>query len=178
MGLSNPPTWETSRCRLPRLVSTLRRTCSRCTATPSREGGPSLGEGLGGLLGTGTEPEPEPEPATLDDAHAMLLIRAMIAAANADGEITPDERQRITSKLDQAGAGADERAVLERELENPRSVDQIVRGVHDQETAEQVYLASRIAMEPDTAAEQAYLEFLASRLEIPADRLNELKAAA
>ena len=142
--------------------------------TAAREGGPSLGERLGGVLGTGSEPE----PATLDDAHAMLLIRAMIAAANADGEITPDERQRITSKLDQAGAGADERAVLERELENPRSVDQIVRDVHDQETAEQVYLASRIAMEPDTAAEKAYLDFLASRLEIPADRLNELNATA
>jgi uncharacterized membrane protein YebE (DUF533 family) len=126
----------------------------------------------------GGEREPEPEPATLDDAHEMLLIRAMIAAANADGEITPDERQRITSKLDQAGAGADERAVLERELQNPRSVDQILRDVHDQETAEQVYLASRIAMEPDTAAEKAYLEFLASRLEIPADRLTELNAAA
>jgi uncharacterized membrane protein YebE (DUF533 family) len=142
--------------------------------TAPRDSGPSLGERLGGVLGTGSEPE----PATLDDAHAMLLIRAMIAAANADGEITPDERQRITSKLDQAGAGADERAVLERELKNPRSVDQIVRDVHDQETAEQVYLASRIAMEPDTAAEKAYLDFLASRLEIPADRLNELNATA
>ena len=146
--------------------------------TASREGGPSLGERLGGMLGMGTEAAREPEPATLDDAHAMLLIRAMIAAANADGEITPDERQRITSKLDQAGAGADERAVLERELANPRSVDQILRDVHDQETAEQVYLASRIAMEPDTAAEKAYLDFLASRLEIPAERRSELNAAA
>jgi uncharacterized membrane protein YebE (DUF533 family) len=146
--------------------------------TASRDSGPSLGERLGSLLGMGNEREPEPEPATLDDAHAMLLIRAMIAAANADGEITPDERQRITSKLDQAGAGAEERAVLERELQSPRSVDQIVRDVHDQETAEQVYLASRIAMEPDTAAEKAYLDFLASRLDIPADRRNELNAAA
>ena len=146
--------------------------------TAPREGGPSLGERLGDLLGMGNEPAPEPEPATLDDAHAMLLIRAMIAAANADGEITPDERARITGKLAQAGAGAEERAVLERELENPRSVDQIVRDVHDQETAQQVYLASRIAMNPDTAAEGAYLDFLASRLEIPADRRNELNAAA
>jgi uncharacterized membrane protein YebE (DUF533 family) len=146
--------------------------------TGPRQGGPSLGERLGDLLGMGNEPAPEPEPATLDDAHAMLLIRAMIAAANADGEINPDERERITGKLDQAGAGADERAVLERELANPRSVDQIVREVHDRETAEQVYLASRIAMNPDTAAERAYLDFLAARLEIPADRLNELNAAA
>jgi uncharacterized membrane protein YebE (DUF533 family) len=144
----------------------------------SRQGGPSLGERIGDILGMGSEPAREPEPATLDDAHAMLLIRAMIAAANADGEITPDERQRITSKLDQAGAGAEERAVLERELQNPRSADQIVREVADQETAEQVYLASRIAMNPDTSAERAYLDFLAARLNIPADRLSQLNAAA
>jgi uncharacterized membrane protein YebE (DUF533 family) len=150
------------------------RTTSRQAATVPDDRGPSLGERLGDLFGTGGEPE----PAALDDAHAMLLIRAMIAAANADGEITPEERQRITSKLDQAGAGADERAVLERELQSPRSVDQIVREVRDQETAEQVYLASRLAMNPDTAAEQAYLDFLAARLQIPADRLNELNAAA
>jgi uncharacterized membrane protein YebE (DUF533 family) len=153
-------------------------TASAGAGTASRDSGPSLGERLGSLLGMGTESAPEPEPATLDDAHAMLLIRAMIAAANADGEITPDERQRITSTLDQAGAGAEERSVLERELQAPRSVDQIVREVHDQETAEQVYLASRIAMNPDTASEQAYLKFLASRLEIPPDRLSELNAAA
>jgi uncharacterized membrane protein YebE (DUF533 family) len=155
-----------------------RGTPSTGPGAASGDRGPSLGERLGDLLGTGGEPEPEPEPAALDDAHAMLLIRAMIAAANADGEITPDERQRITSKLDQAGAGPEERAVLERELENPRSVDQIVREARDQETAEQVYLASRLAMSPDTAAEQAYLDFLAARLQIPADRLNELNAAA
>jgi uncharacterized membrane protein YebE (DUF533 family) len=154
------------------------RTAPGGAGTASRDSGPSLGERLGDLLGTGSEPAPEPEPATLDDAHAMLLIRTMIAAANADGEITPDERQRITSKLDRAGAGPEERAVLERELENPRSVDQIVRDVRDQETAEQVYLASRLAMSPDTAAEKAYLDFLAARLQIPAARLNELNAAA
>jgi uncharacterized membrane protein YebE (DUF533 family) len=147
--------------------------------TASREGGPSLGERIGDMLGMGSgERAPEPAPAELDDAHAMLLIRAMIAAANADGQITPDERERITSKLEQAGAGPEERAVLERELESPRSVEQIVREVDGPETAVQVYLASRLAMNPDTAAERAYLDFLAARLNIPADRLSQLNAAA
>jgi uncharacterized membrane protein YebE (DUF533 family) len=149
----------------------------RGTPTASREGAPSLGERLGSLLGTGGEAERAPEPPALGDAQAMLLIRAMIAAANADGQITPDERQRIMSKLDQAGAGAEERRVLEGELQNPRSIDQIVRDVRDPATAEQVYLASRIAMSPDTGAEKAYLDFLAARLEIRPDRLNELNAA-
>jgi uncharacterized membrane protein YebE (DUF533 family) len=149
-------------------------TATAGVGTAPREGARSLGERIGDVLGMGAEPAPE--PAEIDDTHAMLLIRAMIAAANADGEITLDERQRITTKLDEAGAGADERAVLERELQNPRSVDQIVREVHGSETAEQVYLISRIAMNPDTAAEKAYLDFLAARLAIPADRLNELNS--
>ena len=80
-------------------------------------------------------------------------------------------------KLDHAGAGPEERKVLEGELQNPRSVDQIVRDVRDQATAEQVYLASRIAMDPDTGAEKAYLDFLAARLKILPDRLNELNGA-
>jgi uncharacterized membrane protein YebE (DUF533 family) len=142
----------------------------------SRAGG-SLGDRISDILDKASG-RPEPEPTALDDAHAMLLIRAMIAAANADGQITPDERQRITTKLEQAGAGPEERTVLARELENPRSVDQIVREVDDQDTAIQVYLASRIAMNPDTAAERAYLEFLAARLNIPADRLSQLNAVA
>ena len=33
-------------------------------------------------------------------------------------------------------------------------------------------------MNPDTSAEKAYLDFLAARLEIPADRRTQLDAAA
>jgi uncharacterized membrane protein YebE (DUF533 family) len=146
--------------------------------TASREGGGSLGDRIGDILEKGSKPAPEPEPAALDDTRALLLIRSMIAAANADGQITPEERQQIASKLLQAGAGPDERKVFERELSNPRSVEQIVGEVKDRETAEQVYLASRIAMNPDTAAERAYLDFLAARLNIPADRLSQLNAVA
>ena len=143
----------------------------------SRQGG-SLGDRIGDILEKGSKPAPEPEPAALDDTRALLLIRSMIAAANADGQITPEERQQIASKLLQAGAGPDERKVFERELSNPRSIDQIVGEVKDRETGEQVYLASRIAMNPDTAAERAYLDFLAARLSIPADRPSQLNSVA
>jgi uncharacterized membrane protein YebE (DUF533 family) len=143
----------------------------------SREGG-SLGDRIGDILEKGSKPAPAPEPAALDDSRALLLIRSMIAAANADGQITPEERQQIASKLLQAGAGPEERKVFERELSNPRSIDQIVGEVKDRETGEQVYLASRIAMNPDTAAERAYLDFLAARLSIPADRLSQLNSVA
>ena len=110
----------------------------------------------------------------MDDAQALLLIRAMIAAANADGQITPDERSRILQHLDKAGAGQEERRIVEQEIQSPRPLDDIIREVRDQDTAEQVYLASEIALKGGSATEQRYLDFLASRLNIPDQRRKEL----
>ena len=111
-------------------------------------------------------------------AGPAALIRAMIAAANADGEITADERQRILAKLDEAGAGPDEKTVVERELASPMSTDALVREVRDPETAEQVYLASALAIEPDTAAERSYLQYLAARLNLDPQRAEQLHKVA
>jgi uncharacterized membrane protein YebE (DUF533 family) len=110
----------------------------------------------------------------MDDAQALLLIRAMIAAANADGQITPDERSRILQHLDKAGAGQEERRIVEQEIQSPRPLEDIIREVRDQDTAEQVYLASEIALKGGSATEQRYLDFLASRLNIPDQRRKEL----
>ena len=110
----------------------------------------------------------------MDDAKALLLIRAMIAAANADGQITPDERSRILQHLDKAGAGQEERRIVEQEIQSPRPLDDIIREVRDQDTAEQVYLTSELALKGGSATEQRYLDFLASRLNIPDQRRKEL----
>ena len=129
--------------------------------------------------GQGQAPQAGAYPdVAMEDQQALLLIRAMIAAANADGEITPEERQRIMGKLDEAGAGPDERQVVERELANPISTDALVREVRDQQTAEQVYLASALAIEPDTEAERSYLQYLAARLKLDPQRAEELHRVA
>lgn len=146
--------------------------------------GGSLGERLSDMFRPQQRQEPQeaemeayPEVA-MEDQKALLLIRAMIAAANADGEISPDERQRILDRIDQAGAGPEEHRIIERELANPPSTDALVGEVHDPETAEQVYLASVIAMEPDTQAERSYLQYLAARLNLDPQRAEELHDVA
>jgi uncharacterized membrane protein YebE (DUF533 family) len=100
----------------------------------------------------------------MEDQHALLLIRAMIGAANADGEITPDERRHILDTLDQAGAGPFERPIVEQELDRPQPLESRLQFVKDQQTAEQVYLASRMAVNEQSEAERSYLHYLASRL--------------
>lgn len=137
------------------------------------------GHGGSGQRETSGTPETTAYPdVAMEDKQALLLIRAMIAAANADGEITSEERQRIIGKLDEAGAGPEERQVVERELANPISTDALVREVRDQQTAEQVYLASALAIEPDTEAERSYLQYLAARLKLEPQRAEELHRIA
>ena len=151
-------------------------------------GGGSLGERLSQIFQTRTAPPPDAAPSgsdegaypplAMEDQHALLLIRAMIAAANADGEISATERQRVLSALDEAGGGPEERQTVERELSQPQSLDALVRSVTDPDMAEQVYLASLMAVDRDHDAERAYLAYLASRLKIAPQRAEQLNQAA
>ncbi|MBK1842880.1 tellurite resistance TerB family protein [Azospirillum sp. YIM B02556] len=127
-----------------------------------------LGDRLAGVL-RGGQPEPD-----LGDAKALLLIRAMIAAANADGHISPDEQRRILDSLDAAQAEPEDRRIVEAELRAPRPLDEIVRDVRDPETAEQVYLASELAVRGGSAVDRQYLAYLASRLGLTDARRSEL----
>ncbi|WP_372394727.1 DUF533 domain-containing protein [Azospirillum sp. HJ39] len=133
-----------------------------------KAGGGGLGDRLAGVL-RGGPPEPD-----LGDAKALLLIRAMIAAANADGRISPDEQRRILDSLDAAQAEPEDRRIVEAELRAPRPLDEIVRDVHDPETAEQVYLASELAVRGGSEVDRQYLAYLASRLGLSEDRRREI----
>ncbi|HYF85053.1 tellurite resistance TerB family protein [Azospirillum sp.] len=127
-----------------------------------------LGDRLAGVLRGGT---PEPD---LGDAKALLLIRAMIAAANADGRISPDEQRRILDSLDAAQADLEDRRIVEAELRSPRPMDDIVREVRDPDTAEQVYLASELAVRGGSEVDRQYLAYLAARLGLSDSRRREL----
>ena len=149
-------------------------TATPAPSAPRGGGGPSLGERLIDALKPHEQPAAQAAAESMEDHKALLLIRAMIAAANADGQITAVERQRILGKLDEAGADAEDRRIIEQELQQPRSLDALLRDVTDPETAEQVYLASEMAIDAGSPAEKSYLQYLAARLNLPADRVQEL----
>jgi uncharacterized membrane protein YebE (DUF533 family) len=118
----------------------------------------------------GAAPAEQPSAADdgVDDEDAVLIIRAMVAAANADGRIDADEQARIMDRLEQSGATAEERDFLVGELRQPVGVEAIASRVRTPEVAEQVYGASLLAMTADTPAEQSYLRYLADRIGLDA----------
>ncbi|MDQ8698214.1 tellurite resistance TerB family protein [Hyphomicrobium sp. LHD-15] len=109
--------------------------------------------------------------------HALLLLRAMIAAALSDGLIDAAERQKIVGRLVDVGINAEEQAFLDREIAAPWSPQQFAAAAATPEIRSEIYLASSIAIEADTPAEQAYLRYLAATLGLEDGLVAHLDAA-
>jgi uncharacterized membrane protein YebE (DUF533 family) len=106
-------------------------------------------------------------PATDTAARQSLgltLVRAMVAAAKADGKLDATESQAILASLQERNLAAEERAALLDELARPVDLDRIVAAAPTPQLAAEVYIAARSAIDPDTAAERAWLAMLAARL--------------
>lgn len=105
----------------------------------------------------------------------LILVRAMIAAARADGRLDAQESQAIFQKIETLGLDRDNQDLLVQEMGHPVDVDVIVNSASCPEVAAEIYVASRLAITVDTAAEKAYLSMLASRLELPPALVTELE---
>ncbi|MFT4654656.1 MAG: uncharacterized membrane protein YebE (DUF533 family) [Patiriisocius sp.] len=110
-----------------------------------------------------------------DDNHEsgqMLMLRAMISAANADGHIDENERQRIYQQVDNFDLSSKDKACLFDELRSPLSLSDLVNAVPNSQTAIEVYAASVLAIDEKQAGTQEYLNKLAFCLSIPAELVN------
>ena len=100
------------------------------------------------------------------DEMSLSILRAMIAAAKADGHIDAMEQQKIFGRLDELDLGTEEKAFVMDELRKPLDIDSVVAAASTPELAVEIYAASFLAIDPDDPAEQAYLAMLASRLKL------------
>jgi uncharacterized membrane protein YebE (DUF533 family) len=150
----------------------------------SRKGEPGLGDKLGNYFDPGsaepageTAAPPEAARQPMDDGRALLLIRAMIAAANADGRISDEERRRVLAAVDEADGDAGDHRLIEHELLDPKPLDSLLAEVGDHDTARQLYAVSRAAMDGETPTQIAYLDYLRNRLGLPPDETAEIDEA-
>jgi len=122
-------------------------------------------------------PGSQPLPAGTEPFE-LSLIRAMIGAARADGHIDAQERGRIFEHVEKAGLDPEAKAFVFDTIDAPIGVREVAAGARSQEQAAELYLASRLAMDPDEPAERAYLQALAHRLQLPADLVAHLDRQA
>lgn len=117
------------------------------------------------------------DPVLANDLSARLL-QAMVAAAKADGHVTPEERIRIDTQLDTLGLGPEASAMIAAELDSPLDAGRIAALARNEEEATEIYAASLLTVDPNGAAEKGYLAMLAARLNLDAGLVAHLHAKA
>lgn len=110
---------------------------------------------------------PDAQTATNGDAFVVVLIKAMIAAANADGHIDGEEQAAIFARVEEMQLDAVDKALIFDTLQRPPSVQEIASLAGGVEQASEIYLVSRLAIDPDHPSEQMYLRELAMHLSLP-----------
>ena len=139
----------------------------------------------GGAVPPPTPSAPAPGPAPADPAAdesgvpgpVARLLRIMISAARADGELGPAERERILKEAREVGA----EALVRQELEAPRPLGELVEGVSDPQLKEQLYTLAFVIVRADesvTGGERIYLAQLANRLGLDPASVTRLEGEA
>lgn len=121
----------------------------------SAESGGKMADDMIGAMFGGTP------VAVAQEENAKLMLRAMIQAAKADGEISDDERKTILDQLNDVAP--EERAFVVEEMAKPLDPMDLARDTQESMKA-QVYATSLTAVQADNAAESSYLRGLAQAL--------------
>lgn len=107
-------------------------------------------------------------PAQPADQQALgrNLLRAMIAAAKADGHIDGTEQTNIFAQMDRMPLTAEDKAFVMDELRTPLNADAVASAARTPEEAAEIYTVSLLAIDLDHPQERAYLAQLATKLKL------------
>ncbi|MGF1910998.1 tellurite resistance TerB family protein [Vibrio kasasachensis] len=107
--------------------------------------------------------------------HEQLILKAMIAAAKADGHVDQTEMSHIESAIEQAGADDQLKTMIHQELNKPLDPSQIAQLAHTPQQASEIYLASLIVVDEQNFMEKAYLKELAKQLHLHPEVTQQLE---
>ncbi|WP_027596269.1 tellurite resistance TerB family protein [Pseudomonas sp. LAIL14HWK12:I7] len=100
------------------------------------------------------------------EGHSHAILRALIAAAKADGRIDEQEEQLIYAEIKRHTSDPQLQQWLDDEVSKPLDAAEVAQSAQDPAMAAEMYLASVMLVDDQQAAERAYLDELASALQI------------
>ena len=100
------------------------------------------------------------------ESHSQAILKALIAAAKADGHVDDREREVIEGEFSRLEAAPEVRQWLQAELQKPLDPAEVARAASSPEMASEMYLASLLAVDEQNFMERAYLDELARQLKL------------
>ncbi|WP_182032702.1 tellurite resistance TerB family protein [Vibrio diabolicus] len=110
-----------------------------------------------------------------DSKHSVLILKAMIGAAKADGHVDEEEMARIEQALVDMGADEHVRQLVQQELNKPLDPAEIANQATSPQQASEIYLASLIVADEQNFMEKAYLQELAKQLQLSPEVTQQLE---
>lgn len=122
------------------------------------------------------------EPQTIDrlpeteaEVHSEAILRALVAAAKADGHVDERERELIEGEFSKMGTDQDLQRWLHAELNKPLDPAEVARAARTPEIAAEMYIASVMLVDQEHFMERAYLDELARQLKLEPGLKAELE---
>ncbi|EJM37483.1 hypothetical protein PMI26_04927 [Pseudomonas sp. GM33] len=116
---------------------------------------------------------PQEAPRTVDllagpeaEEHSHAILRALIAAAKADGRIDDSEKQMISTEIGRHTDDPQLQQWLDDEVAKPLDPNEVAQSATDPGMASEMYLASVMLVDDQQDAERNYLDELAAALQI------------
>ncbi|MBJ2234599.1 tellurite resistance TerB family protein [Pseudomonas sp. Env-44] len=100
------------------------------------------------------------------EAHSHGVLRALIAAAKADGKIDAQEQQMISAEIGRHTDDPQLQEWLDAEVAKPLDAADFAEYANDRALAAEIYLASVMLVDDQQDAERNYLDDLAGQLHI------------
>jgi len=140
-------------------------------------------QGVAGAIAAKPAPPSAPAgfaalPAPQLEAHSQAMLKALIAAAKADGHMDERERGLVEAELHRLEADPALRAWVDAELRRPVEPAEVAAAATSPEMAAEIYLASVLVVDQTTTMERAYLDALAAQLQLAPGLKTELEARA
>lgn len=128
------------------------------------------GGGLGSLLNDALQGNTA-QPTNDQEQQAEIMLRAMIYAAKADGDIDEGEQQKISEHLDDITA--DELELVRSIMREPNDMNALVNSI-PKGMEQQAYFMSLLAIDLDSQSEADYLHQLAQKLGVSQEVSNHI----
>jgi len=112
------------------------------------------------------------------ERRSLELLQAMIMAARADGHIDEQEQALITDQIDALGADQEMHRWVEQQLKAPLDAQALAREADSPQAAREMYLISVAVIDDQNPMERAWLDQLASALNLTPEMAAELEHQA
>ncbi|MEC9294972.1 MAG: tellurite resistance TerB family protein [Pseudomonadota bacterium] len=114
----------------------------------------------------------------VQERRSLELLQAMIMAARADGHIDEQEQALITDQIDALGADQEMHRWVEQQLKAPLDAQALAREADSPQAAREMYLISVAVIDDQNPMDRAWLDQLASELNLTTEMAAELERQA